>query len=103
MAHFPRWGGPDVDSPAMLSAYLDWASSASESEFSATFPHLWMVGHRFSNLGGTPLRLGALLFQRGHAWTRTACGAQRRGVDTSSGGLTPSGWGETRPCADRER
>ena len=43
----PRWGGRDVDSSAMLSAYLHWASTAESAEVEALFPHLWMVDHRF--------------------------------------------------------
>ena len=46
MGHLPRWGGPDVDSAAMLSAFISWASEAPEAELQATFPHLWMVDHR---------------------------------------------------------
>ena len=46
MGHLPQWGGPDVDSAAMLSAYLSWASSAPEAELQETFHHLWMVDHR---------------------------------------------------------
>ena len=46
MAHYPRWGGSNVDSSAMLSAYLDWTHRATEQELQATVPHLWLVEHR---------------------------------------------------------
>ena len=46
MAHLPRWGGSDVDSQAMVSAYLHWISKAEASEAEALLPYLWMVNHR---------------------------------------------------------
>ena len=52
MGHLPRWGGSDVDSQAMLSAYIHWITRAEASEAEALLPHLWMVQHR--NQWGPP-------------------------------------------------
>ena len=59
MAHYPRWGGSNVDSSAMLSAYLDWTHRATEQELQATVPHLWLVEHRAPGLA-QPLRAGGI-------------------------------------------
>ena len=46
MAHWPRWvDEPTIDSTAMLSAYMKWAASATESELGATIPYLYTVEH----------------------------------------------------------
>ena len=59
MAHYPRWGGSNVDSSAMLSAYFDWTQRATEQELQATVPHLWLVEHRAPGLA-QPLRVGGI-------------------------------------------
>ena len=42
----PRWVDDDrVDSQAMLSAYMGWASQASDAEIRDTVPHLYTVDH----------------------------------------------------------
>ena len=61
MAHYPRWVGSNVDSSAMLSAYLDWTHRATEQELQATVPHLWLVEHRAPGLAQPlPLRVGGI-------------------------------------------
>ena len=45
MGHLPRWGSSNVDSQAMLSAYLHWASTDA-AEADAVIPHLFTVDHR---------------------------------------------------------
>ena len=59
MAHYPRLGGSNVDSSAMLSAYFDWTHRATEQELQATVPHLWLVEHRAPGLA-QPLRVGGI-------------------------------------------
>ena len=46
MGHLPRWGGSDVDSQAMLSAYLYWTAHADPAEADALIPHLHTVDHQ---------------------------------------------------------
>ena len=46
MGHLPRWGGSNVDSQAMISAYLYWTSLADPAEADALIPHLYTVDHQ---------------------------------------------------------